>query len=93
MERLWKEARGVDVAAMHIDLLAFPGHKGLLGPLGTGGLYIRPEVEPLLDTTREGGTGSVSEQDTQPEWMPDRFECGSHNTIGIAGVAYEAENS
>jgi len=77
----------IDVQSMGIDLLAFPGHKGLLGPLGTGGLYIRPEVEPLLDTVREGGTGSVSERDTQPDQMPDRFECGSHNTIGIAGLS------
>jgi len=75
----------IDVRADHIDLLAFPGHKGLLGPLGTGALYIRPGVEKVLRPLRYGGTGSVSEQDTQPEFMPDKFETGSHNAIGIAG--------
>jgi len=78
---------GVDVRAMGIDLLAFPGHKGLLGPLGTGGLAIRPGLEAEMDPLREGGTGSESEQDTQPLAMPDRFEAGSHNTIGIAGLS------
>ncbi|MEM9064728.1 MAG: aminotransferase class V-fold PLP-dependent enzyme [Planctomycetota bacterium] len=76
----------IDVEAMGIDLLAFPGHKGLLGPLGTGGLYIRPGLERLIATTREGGTGSLSEDDTHPLTMPDRFESGSHNTVGIAGL-------
>jgi len=77
----------VDVQAMGIDLLAFPGHKGLLGPLGTGGLYIRPGLDGDMDPLREGGTGSVSEHDTQPLDMPDRFEAGSHNTVGLAGLA------
>jgi cysteine desulfurase family protein len=77
----------VDVRADGIDLLAFPGHKGLLGPLGTGALYIRPGVENHIQTIREGGTGSVSERDVQPDFMPDRFECGSHNAIGIIGLS------
>lgn len=77
----------VDVQADHIDLLAFPGHKGLLGPLGTGGLYIRPGLEKRMRTVREGGTGSVSEEDVQPDFMPDRFEPGSHNAIGIIGLS------
>ena len=76
----------VDVQRDMIDLLAFPGHKGLLGPLGTGGLYIRPGIERRMWTVREGGTGSISEQDTQPQFMPDRFEPGSHNAIGIIGL-------
>jgi len=70
-----------------IDLLAFPGHKGLLGPLGTGGLYIRPGIEKRMRTVREGGTGSLSEIDRQPDFMPDRFEPGSHNAIGIIGLS------
>jgi len=78
--------RPVDVEAMHIDLLAFPGHKGLLGPLGTGGLYIRPGIESRMRTVREGGTGSRSERDVQPDFLPDRFESGSHNAIGIIGL-------
>ncbi|MFA7235787.1 MAG: aminotransferase class V-fold PLP-dependent enzyme [Phycisphaeraceae bacterium] len=77
----------LDVQAMNIDLLAAPGHKGLLGPLGTGILYLRPDIAPRLRTWREGGTGSVSELDTQPDFLPDRFEAGSHNTIGIVGLS------
>lgn len=77
----------IDVRANSIDFLAVPGHKGLLGPLGTGVLYIRPGMEKLLRTVRQGGTGSVSESDLQPEFMPDRFEPGSHNAIGIAGLS------
>jgi cysteine desulfurase family protein len=73
----------IDVEAMKIDLLAFPGHKALLGPLGTGGLYIREGID--LDTLREGGTGSQSEHDVQPDFLPDRYEPGSHNALGIAG--------
>ncbi len=69
------------------DLLAFPGHKGLLGPQGTGGLFIRPGFEDRLATTREGGTGSISELDAQPDSMPERYEAGSHNTVGLAGLA------
>jgi len=77
----------INVQADMIDLLAFPGHKGLLGPLGTGGLYIRPGIEKRMKTTREGGTGSLSESDTQPDFMPDRFEPGSHNAVGIIGLS------
>ncbi len=77
----------IDVEADCIDLLAFPGHKGLLGPLGTGGLYIRPGIEDRMTTVREGGTGSASEHDTQPPFLPDRFEPGSHNAIGIIGLS------
>ncbi|HEV8377829.1 MAG TPA: aminotransferase class V-fold PLP-dependent enzyme, partial [Tepidisphaeraceae bacterium] len=69
----------IDLQADHIDLLAAPGHKGLLGPLGTGFLYIRPGIEKILDTILEGGTGSVSENDRQPEFLPDKYEPGSHN--------------
>lgn len=76
----------VDITAMHADLLAFPGHKGLLGPQGTGGLVIRPGVERQLDTVREGGTGSVSEQEAHPAMMPEKYEPGSHNAVGIAGL-------
>jgi cysteine desulfurase / selenocysteine lyase len=77
----------IDVQADGIDLLAAPGHKGLLGPLGTGFLYIRPGLETRLRPLKEGGTGSVSEQDRQPEFMPDKYEPGSHNAIGIAGLS------
>lgn len=76
----------IDVQTTPVDLLAFPGHKALLGPLGTGMLYIRPGFESKLQPVREGGTGSKSELAIQPEFMPDRFEAGSHNAIGIAGL-------
>jgi cysteine desulfurase family protein len=77
----------IDLQADEIDLLAAPGHKGLMGPLGTGILYIRPGIEKRMLTFKEGGTGSISEQPWQPEFMPDRFEPGSHNAIGIAGLS------
>jgi cysteine desulfurase family protein len=77
----------IDVQADNIDLLAAPGHKGLLGPLGTGFLYIRPGMEKIVRPTREGGTGSVSEEPRQPDLMPDRYESGSHNAVGIVGLS------
>ncbi|MDP9173880.1 MAG: aminotransferase class V-fold PLP-dependent enzyme [Planctomycetota bacterium] len=77
----------IDVQADNIDLLAAPGHKGLLGPLGTGFLYVRPGIEKILQTIKEGGTGSVSEQDRQPDFLPDKYESGSQNAIGIIGLS------
>ena len=74
----------IDVQQANIDLLAFPGHKGLLGPTGTGALYIGERVN--LDTLREGGTGSFSENEDQPEILPDRYESGTQNGVGIAGL-------
>ena len=74
----------VDVRALKCSLYAFPGHKGLLGPQGTGGLYIAPgtPVRPF----REGGTGSSSESMLQPDDMPEAFESGTVNLPGIAGL-------
>ena len=77
----------VNVNDMAVDFLAFPGHKGLMGPLGTGALYIRPGMEEILRPLKEGGTGSRSEDPFQPEEMPDKFESGSHNALGIAGLS------
>ncbi|MEE8169802.1 MAG: aminotransferase class V-fold PLP-dependent enzyme [Phycisphaerae bacterium] len=77
----------LDVQAANIDLLAISGHKGLLGPLGTGALYARPGVEQRVRPLKQGGTGSVSEDPHHPDFMPDRYESGSHNAIGIAGLA------
>ncbi|MGB4243259.1 MAG: aminotransferase class V-fold PLP-dependent enzyme [Dethiobacteria bacterium] len=74
----------LDVAAAQFDLLAFAGHKSLLGPPGTGGLYVRPGLE--LKPWREGGTGSHSEQDLHPETMPERLEAGTLNGPGLAGL-------
>ncbi|HEY2882077.1 MAG TPA: aminotransferase class V-fold PLP-dependent enzyme [Pirellulales bacterium] len=77
----------VDVNLLNVDLLAAPGHKGLLGPLGTGVLYLRPGMENELQTVRQGGTGTQSDDDRQPETLPDRYECGNHNVPGLVGLA------
>lgn len=81
----------IDVQSLGADFVAFPGHKGLLGPLGTGVLYIRPGMEDKLATMKEGGTGTISEQAVQPSTMPDKYEIGSHNAIGLAGLAAGVE--
>ena len=74
----------IDVMAVPIDFLAFTGHKGLLGPQGTGGFYIREglSVRPL----KRGGTGSLSEKLHQPDFLPDAFESGTQNNVGLAGL-------
>jgi cysteine desulfurase family protein len=77
----------IDVAAMSIDLLAFTGHKSLYGPQGTGGLYIRKGLDEKIAPLMRGGTGSRSEFEEQPDFMPDKFESGTPNTIGLAGLA------
>jgi cysteine desulfurase family protein len=79
----------IDVEADSIDLLAFPGHKALLGPAGTGGLYVgeRARVEPL----REGGTGTRSESEEQPTELPEALESGTPNGAGIAGLGAAVE--
>ncbi|HEU4962420.1 MAG TPA: aminotransferase class V-fold PLP-dependent enzyme [Bacilli bacterium] len=74
----------IDVEEMKIGMLAFTGHKSLYGPQGTGGLYIRPDldVRPLM----EGGTGGYSELVEMPTTRPDRYEAGTVNTVGLAGL-------
>ncbi len=77
----------LDVQEAQIDLLAFTGHKSLGGPMGTGGLIVgervdEREMEPLM----RGGTGSRSEYELQPEFMPDKFESGTPNAVGLAGL-------
>jgi cysteine desulfurase family protein len=74
----------ISVGAMGIDVLAFTGHKGLLGPQGTGGLYVRPGVE--IDPVAAGGTGGDSMPLEMPGAMPDRLEPGTLNGPGIAGL-------
>lgn len=74
----------IDVEDMYIDMLAFPGHKGLLGPQGTGGLYIKRGID--MAESFQGGTGSISYSLTQPEVMPDKFESGTPNAPGIIGL-------
>jgi cysteine desulfurase family protein len=76
----------IDVSSLPCDLLACPGHKGLLGPLGTGILYVRPGVEEKLASFRQGGTGTRSEEDVQPDTLPDKYESGNHNAPGLVGL-------
>ena len=75
----------VDLTALNADLYAFPGHKGLLGPTGTGALYIRPGI--ALNPYREGGTGTESDRLFQPDDLPERYESGTLNLHGISGLA------
>jgi cysteine desulfurase family protein len=77
----------IDVKTMKLDLLAFTGHKALYGPQGTGGLYIRKGLENDLQSLMLGGTGSRSEFQEQPDFLPDKYESGTPNTVGIAGLA------
>ena len=74
----------IDVVKMNIDLLAFPGHKSLLGPTGTGALYVSETVTP--HPIRSGGTGVFSEVRLQPEQLPYYYEAGTQNTVGISGL-------
>ncbi len=79
----------IDLDETPIDLLAFSGHKGLTGPQGTGGLHIREglDVRPL----KYGGTGSSSSKETQPDFLPDKYESGTPNTPGLAGLGAAVE--
>lgn len=76
----------IDMEAMHIDALAFTGHKGLLGPQGIGGFILRPELARRMEPLLSGGTGSVSHSEEVPAFMPDRFEAGTLNLPGIMGL-------
>ncbi|MDI7250349.1 MAG: aminotransferase class V-fold PLP-dependent enzyme [Bacillota bacterium] len=79
----------LDVTAMDLDLVAFTGHKGLLGPQGTGGLYIREGLTPR--PLVRGGTGSFSHLEEQPPVLPDLYESGTLNGVGLAGLGAAAE--
>jgi selenocysteine lyase/cysteine desulfurase len=82
----------LDISAAHIDVLAFPGHKSLLGPTGTGGLYVNTTLN-IADFApfREGGTGGDSSNPTMPKEFPFFLEGGTPNTVGIAGLGAAAE--
>lgn len=76
----------IDMETMHIDALAFTGHKGLLGPQGTGGFVLTERILPHLEPLLSGGTGSLSHTEEVPEFLPDRFEPGTMNLPGILGL-------
>ena len=76
----------IDMEAMKIDALCFTGHKGLLGPQGIGGFILRHELAAQIDPLISGGTGSISHLEEIPDFLPDRFEPGTLNLPGIAGL-------
>jgi selenocysteine lyase/cysteine desulfurase len=76
----------IDLKATPIDLLAFPGHKALYGPTGTGALYAGPRADGRIRAWREGGTGGDSSSETQPTILPYFLEGGTPNVLGVAGL-------
>ena len=76
----------IDMEAMSIGLLTFTGHKSLYGPQGTGGIVLGQGYDRMIDPLMYGGTGSRSEFEVQPDFLPDKYESGTPNTIGIAGL-------
>jgi cysteine desulfurase family protein len=76
----------IDMEETGADAIAFTGHKGLLGPQGTGGFLVRDELAAELEPLITGGTGSISHTEEVPEFLPDRFEAGTLNLPGIAGL-------
>ena len=76
----------INMYKMHIDALAFTGHKGLRGPQGTGGFLVSQELAEQMEPLISGGTGSVSHTEEIPDFMPDRFESGTPNLPGIYGL-------
>ena len=79
----------INMDKMHIDALAFTGHKGLRGPQGTGGFLVSQELAEQMEPLISGGTGSVSHTEEIPDFMPDRFESGTPNLPGIYGLHEE----
>ena len=86
----WWSLQGVfpiNMQQLHIDALAFTGHKGLLGPQGIGGFVLREHMVTKLTPLIVGGTGSLSHTEKTPRFMPDKFEAGTLNLPGIMGLA------
>lgn len=76
----------IDMKAMHLDAVAFAGHKGLLGPQGIGGMALSPRLAQVLEPLVAGGTGSLSEEEFMPSFLPDKLEAGTQNLPGIYGL-------
>lgn len=79
-------SKEINLSELNIDILAFTGHKGLFGPTGTGGFILNSDLKDKIDSYIQGGTGSISDKDYQPDFLPDKFESGTSNTIGLAGL-------
>lgn len=77
----------LDFGALGADVLAFTGHKALLGPPGTGGMVVSDRAASEMLPLAQGGTGSRSDHERQPDFLPDKFEPGTPNIVGIAGLA------
>lgn len=75
----------IDFSALHLSALAVPGHKGLLGPGGTGALLLRDDLAQRLTPLTAGGTGSASDSEYLPDYLPDKFESGTANLPGYYG--------
>jgi selenocysteine lyase/cysteine desulfurase len=76
----------IDMKKLNADAIAFTGHKGLLGPQGIGGFVINDKLASMISPLIEGGTGSASDSEYQPEYMPDKFESGTMNIPGVFGL-------
>jgi len=76
----------IDLGLPTVDVLAFTGHKGLYGPPGTGGMVLSARAAKEMAASIQGGTGSRSDEEFQPGFLPDKFEPGTPNTLGIAGL-------
>ena len=76
----------IDFKKLKVDFLAFTGHKALMGPTGTGGFAVSKKMAAEMEPLIEGGTGSKSDQEKQPEFLPDKLESGTMNTMGISGL-------
>lgn len=86
----WVGSIPLDVESSEMTMLAFPGHKGLLGPQGTGGLYVSPSLGDDVNPLLYGGTGTASKSASQPLDFPEGFEAGTVNGPGIIGLGYSA---
>ena len=82
----------IDFKKLKTDLLAFTGHKGLMGPTGTGGFAVSKKMAKEMKPLIEGGTGSISDKEYQPDFLPDKFESGTMNTAAIAGLKAAVEH-
>lgn len=76
----------IDMPTMKLDAVAFTGHKGLLGPQGTGGMVLTDRLAAAMEPLLSGGTGSISDLETVPDFLPDKFEAGTMNLPGIYGL-------
>ena len=76
----------IDINKLNADAIGFTGHKSLLGPQGIGGFIINDRINNEMTTLIEGGTGSLSDREIQPDYMPDKFESGTLNIPGIYGL-------